>query len=133
ASGHGLALAIVVSQARTLIRVISELEPDPLQLLRRVNARLAGDLEPSRFVTAFLAFLSPDGWLHWASAGHSPVLLREKSGAPLVLLEPNAAPLAAFEELEGEDLPRQRIGKGGLLAVISDGMTDARSPAGEEF
>jgi serine phosphatase RsbU (regulator of sigma subunit) len=51
----------------------------------------------------------------------------------LRLLEPNVAPLAAFEDMDGDDVPKQRIGKGGLLAVISDGMTDARSPTGEEF
>src|SRR5256885_828434 len=45
ASGHGIAPALVVSQARTLIRALSEINCDPLWLLSRVNARLASDLE----------------------------------------------------------------------------------------
>src|SRR4051794_30244778 len=73
ASGHGLGPALIVSQARTLVRAISEMESDPHRLLVRVNARLAEDLEWGQFVTAFLGFLAPDGTLHWSSAGHGPV------------------------------------------------------------
>src|SRR5437764_22335 len=39
ASGHGIAPAIVVSQARTLARTLSEINCDPNWLLERINAR----------------------------------------------------------------------------------------------
>lgn len=53
ASGHGIAPAIVVSQARTLIRSLCEVNTDPTWLLERINSRLAMDLEDGRFVTVF--------------------------------------------------------------------------------
>ena len=69
ASGHGLAPAVIVSQVRTLVRALSEIEKHPNGLLARVNARLAQDLEPARFVTAFLGFLDTSGEIQWATPG----------------------------------------------------------------
>src|SRR5204862_610725 len=63
ASGHGIGPAMVVSQARTLVRALCEIEPDPTTLLARVNARLAEDLECGRFVTAFVGVLDSNGEL----------------------------------------------------------------------
>src|SRR5687767_5511663 len=82
ASGHGIAPAIVVSQARTLVRALSELDCDPARLLSRVNARLAEDLEAGRFVTAFMGCLSPAGELKWTSAGRSEERHVGKEGRP---------------------------------------------------
>ena len=60
---------LVVSQVRTLVRALCETEPDPLKILWRINDRLAADLEPGQFVTAFLGFISPDGSLDWCTRG----------------------------------------------------------------
>ena len=59
ASGHGLARSVIVSQVRTLVRALSEIENHPNGLLA-VNAGWQ-DLEPARFVTAFLGFLNSEG------------------------------------------------------------------------
>ena len=88
ASGHGLAPALVISQTRTLIRSLSEINCDPYWVLNRVNQRLSNDLEPGRFVTAFLACLAADGQLHWCSAGHGPMFLRPRPDAPLTTTRP---------------------------------------------
>jgi len=73
ASGHGLAPAMIVPQVRTLVRTLSHYETHPQNLFDQVNKRLALDLPPGRWVTAFLGFMSADGELHWASAGHGPM------------------------------------------------------------
>src|SRR5205085_7493757 len=75
ASGHGLAPAMIVSQARTLIRALSEIDCNPQWLLSRVNARLAMDMEDSRFVTAFAGCVGADGAVQWYSAGHGPIFI----------------------------------------------------------
>jgi len=41
-----------------------------------------------------LAFVSSDGIIHWTSAGHGPVYVREKAGEPLVSLDPPSLPWA---------------------------------------
>jgi phosphoserine phosphatase len=133
ASGHGMGPALVVSQARTLVRALCSTEPDPHELLARVNRRLCEDLEWGRFVTAFLGFLSPDGWLHWSSAGHGPALLRADPESPLDALDPPVQPLGVIEDWM-EDAPEPvRLEAGGSLALVSDGIFEAVNPAGELF
>ena len=127
--GKGQEAAAMTAAARHAIRVLAHWNPDPVDVLARVNeVILAGDYE-DRFVTAKLAYLRWDGGrLHvtLASAGHpGPALVRPDGrvdmlnggGLPLGLV-PDADPQA--EELE--------LGEDDLLFFYSDGVTDARSP-----
>ncbi|MBC8108382.1 MAG: SpoIIE family protein phosphatase, partial [Anaerolineae bacterium] len=131
ATGHGLAPALVVSQTRTLVRGVCDLQPDPFDLLACANARLAEDLRPGSFVTAFLAFISPDGTMHWSSAGHGPLLVRESHDADFRELEPPAPPLGVDSEFHGDRAEPVHFQTGGLLAAISDGVFESRSPTDE--
>jgi serine phosphatase RsbU (regulator of sigma subunit)/PAS domain-containing protein len=127
--GKGQEAAAMTAAARHAIRVIAHWNPDPADVLAKVNeVMLSGDYE-DRFVTVKLAYLRwEDGRLHLrlASAGHpGPVLVRPDGevdvpsggGLPLGLF-PDADPHA--EELE--------LGRGDLLFFYTDGVTDARSP-----
>lgn len=133
ASGHGLAPTLVVSQVRTLIRAFADIDSDPRSLIARANKRLAQDLEADRFVTAFLAFISTDGEMHWCSAGHGPILLRCGHDRHVEELQPPELPLGVMPELTGEEMPPLRIEPGGALTVISDGIFEAMNAAGEQF
>jgi phosphoserine phosphatase RsbU/P len=134
ASGHGLAPAMIVSQARTLVRGMCDIAGTPHDLLGRVNARLAQDLECGQFVTAFLAFLSPEGQLEWSSAGHGPIFLRTTPDRPLSSLDPVVPPLGVIEEWDTSESPAAvALPSGGSLIVISDGISEAMNAEGEQF
>jgi sigma-B regulation protein RsbU (phosphoserine phosphatase) len=133
ASGHGLAPMLVVSQVRTLIRAFEEIDPDPRSLLSRANTRLSADLDADRFVTAFLAFLAPDGTLEWSSAGHGPILIRCDGNCEITELVPNELPLGVMPEFTGDPVTPAALGKSGSIAIVSDGIFEASSPAGEQF
>ena len=126
ASGHGIGPALVVSQARTLIRSLSEINCDPTWLLTRVNARLASDLEPGRFVTAFMGCMGGDGELKWCSAGHGPLFIRRRPDAPIEILEPVAPPIGVLPELNCDAATTFNLEEGGMLIVMSDGVFEAR-------
>jgi CHASE2 domain-containing sensor protein len=129
ASGHGLAPAMVVSQVRTLCRSLCEFESHPQGLLDRVNRRLADDLEPNRFVTAFLGFLSPDGTLDWASAGHGPMYWSPGPGAEMLPLDSTGLPLGIQPDCFFETpIPGLMLAPGGSLVVFSDGIFEAHAP-----
>lgn len=134
ASGHGLAPAMIVSQVRTLARSLCEFENHPHGLLARINRRLSDDLETTRFVTAFLAFLSPDGKLDWASAGHGPMFWAPADSGPMIPLDSTGLPLGIMEEcfLEGPQEPLT-LGEHGSLIVFSDGIFEAHAPDGNMF
>jgi phosphoserine phosphatase RsbU/P len=136
ASGHGLAPALVVSQARTLVRALCEnlsLASTPHDILSRVNQRMSDDLDPSRFVTAFLGFLAPDGQLQWQSAGHGPILIRSSANEPIQALEAVVPPINILSELPDEPPDPMQLQSGGMLAVMSDGIFESFSPTRELF
>jgi phosphoserine phosphatase len=133
ATGHGLGPAMVVSQARTLIRGMCDLRRDPRDLLECANARLAEDLNPGTFVTALVAFVSQDGTVSWCSAGHGPLIVRASGERELRELEAPAPPLGVVHEFHAQLVEPIRLEPGGQLVVVSDGVFDARSVDGEMF
>lgn len=133
ASGHGLAPSMIVSQVRTLVRVLCDTEPNPGKILDRVNVRLADDLEAGRFVTTFLGFCFPDGRLDWASAGHGPVLWSPSTGAPLQELDTTCLPLGVTADIPQEDSAHLQLEPGGMLIISSDGIFEAPNAAKELY
>jgi len=133
ASGHGLAPAMIVSQARCLIRAMTDLKPDPQFVLSQVNTRLIDDLEWGQFVTAFLGYLSPEGVLQWASAGHGPVMSRLRPQEKLLVLDPLVQPLAINPWENESPPPPLTIAPGGSLIVVSDGIFEAANASNELF
>jgi sigma-B regulation protein RsbU (phosphoserine phosphatase) len=133
ASGHGLAPALIVSQARTLARALSEIDCDPSWVLTRMNNRLVNDLELGRFVTVFMACLESNGCLTWASAGHGPILYRPAPGQKILVLDPTAPPIGVLDEFAVDPIQPVMIACGGLLIVMSDGIFESHREDGEMF
>jgi phosphoserine phosphatase RsbU/P len=133
ASGHGIAPALVVSQARTLLRAMGDLNPDPHEMLSLTNARLSDDLEDGRFVTAFVGILDQNGLLNWSSAGHGPVLAMRTRGGPIETLNPPGPPLGVMDQFLAERCAPIQFSPGGTLLVMSDGIFEAFNPAGKQF
>jgi phosphoserine phosphatase len=133
ATGHGIAPALVVSQARTLVRAMSAHRDDPLELFHLINPRLVEDMEPGRFVTAFYANLDSSGVLQWTSAGHGPVFIRRSGTASIEALEPPAPPLGVIDPLPADATESIQLGPQGMVCVVSDGIIEAFDPAGEQF
>lgn len=128
ATGHGIAPALVVSQARALVRVLADDAFEPTEILARVNARLAADLESGMFVTAFLGIMNSTGELRWSSAGHGPVLFRRDGNSEIEELIPPAPPLGVLPEFLAEPCTAVQIGPEGWVAVVTDGITESWSP-----
>lgn len=133
ASGHGLAPTLVVSQARTLLRGLAEIDPDPHRLLARVNRRMVSDMVWGRFVTAFVGFFAPDGLVEWASAGHGPLFFRPEADGLVVTMSPTTPPLGVTDEWDAGASVFTSLAPGGSITIISDGIFEAANMAGEMF
>jgi serine phosphatase RsbU (regulator of sigma subunit)/PAS domain-containing protein len=127
--GKGQEAAAMTAAARHAIRVLAHWNPDPADVLAKVNeVMLAGDYE-DRFVTAKLAYLRWEGGrlrVTLASAGHpGPALVRPDGRVDL--LSGGGLPLGLFPDADPhtEEL---ELGEDDLLFFYSDGVTDARSP-----
>jgi sigma-B regulation protein RsbU (phosphoserine phosphatase) len=127
ASGHGLPAALVISQVRALVRTLCEMEADPLRVLQRVNRRLRQDLEPGRFVTAFLGFVSPDGTMRWCSAGQAPIIFHSAQNTQSVDAQ---MPPLGVDELTG-DTESTQLTPGGMLVLTSDGISECFNAKGD--
>ncbi len=133
ASGHGVGPALVVSQARTLARALSEIDCDPRWVLTRINSRLVNDLELGSFVTVFMGCIEGDGKITWASAGHGPILYRIGPGHPVKILEPTAPPIGVLDEFSVDETEQVCLEPGGMLIVMSDGIFESWGTNGDNF
>jgi phosphoserine phosphatase RsbU/P len=121
-SGKGLPAALSVAAIVGALRAFPELAP--AETLRALNRSLRGELAGG-FVTCCSLRLARDGTLTLANAGHLPPYLngREIDSAP-------ALPLGLIPDAEYPEL-RLRLDPGAQLTLLSDGVVEARNPAGE--
>jgi sigma-B regulation protein RsbU (phosphoserine phosphatase) len=128
--GKGVDAAAVTSLARYTLRATAIYHPDPVAVLTNLNTVLfqAHDGDPSRYCTAVIGVLTPDGndmSVTAASGGHPmPLIIRadgvvdelSRPGGPLIGIGPDMVFTAT-------DLTLHR---GDTMLVYTDGLTDAR-------
>ena len=127
--GKGQEAAAMTAAARHAIRALAYWNPDPADVLAKVNeVMLAGGYE-DRFVTAKLAYLRREGGrlrVTLASAGHpGPALVRPDGRVDV--LSGGGLPLGLFPDADPQT-EELELGEDDLLFFYSDGLTDARSP-----
>jgi phosphoserine phosphatase RsbU/P len=132
-SGKGFPAALIMASLQASLR--SRLAQDMLDLPRQlgyVNQLLYRTSESNRYATLFLGLYDDaDRRLVYANCGHNPPIVLREDGR-LQRLAPTAPVIGLLEEWDcaADEL---RLGSGDLLALFSDGITEAFSDAGEEF
>jgi sigma-B regulation protein RsbU (phosphoserine phosphatase) len=129
-SGKGPPAALLTAMLQGIFSTQSFAPVEPAEMMTRVNKALLARGIESRFATIFFAILRRDGRLTYCNAGHNPPLLfstrgvqRLETGGMIVGLFPQAT--YAQEDVQ--------LAAGDLLAVFSDGVSEALNPAGEEY
>lgn len=129
-TGKGLPAALLTAMVQGGFAGIT-LAPDLSRLVTHVNRYVWGRSEANRFATAFVGLLSDDGTLDYINAGHLPGLLMNGSGSAR-RLESGTVPIGVFPDTRFTT-ERIRLAPGDLLAVFTDGLTEAADSAHEEF
>lgn len=133
-SGKGIPAAIL---SATLDGLSYGLASDPTRIPRLqeaagvMNRYLIVKSAEERFVSLFFGVLSGDGALEYVNAGHNPPFLLRADGT-VERLRATGTVLGAFEESTYESA-RVELRPGDILILYSDGLTEAKSPAGERF
>jgi sigma-B regulation protein RsbU (phosphoserine phosphatase) len=137
ASGKGLAGALLMVEARAMIRAMASMTSSPREILAGVNRILLRDLEKGRFVTACFGLLDPARrTLTVANAGHTPLLLCRDIGRSVVPVQPKGLILGVVpDEKFATALAEETIGlkPGDRFLLFSDGVTELMNPVHEEF
>jgi len=136
-SGKGAAAALMMAECRATLRLCAAGEPSPTAVLKRVNRAIQPDMRPGMFIALFYGILDLDtNVLRFCRAGHEPTLLIRR-GATAPELLPGAGLALGLDEgplfdslLEEREVALQ---PGDLLALYTDGVTEACNTGGEEF
>ncbi|HEY3271389.1 MAG TPA: SpoIIE family protein phosphatase [Geothrix sp.] len=131
-SGKGLGPGLLMASLAAFLEAWAGRDLSTETLAFHLSKALARHTDGRRFVTAFLVLLEPaTGVVTYTNAGHNPGFLLLPDGSCLEL-ESQGLPLAM--------LPGQPYGSGtftlptgGLLALYTDGITEAANARDEEY
>ena len=129
-SGKGPAAALLTAMLQGIFSTQSFAPVEPAEMLTRVNRALLARGIEARFATIFFAILRADGRMVYCNAGQNPPLLfsaggmrRLETGGMIVGLFPHAT----------YDQEEVQLAAGDVLAVFSDGVSEALNTGGDEF
>ena len=103
-------------------------------MIHRFNEELYGPCQQSRsFLSLFLCLLDPDnGRLIYTSAGHNPGLLFTEQGAKHTMLANSGLIIGVMQDVDYNET-EMKLGKGDILVLYTDGVTEAMNKKGKEF
>lgn len=131
-SGKGLPAALMVSTIHSALRLLLSQTEVGAALVHRLNRHIAESSAPNKFITLLLAALDPErSEITYVNAGHNPGLLVRPTGE-VIELEAGGLPLGLFDNSPYQSRSVQ-LEPGDLVCIYSDGITEAVSPADEEF
>jgi serine phosphatase RsbU (regulator of sigma subunit) len=97
-----------------------------------VNRLFYKNTESNHYATAFFALYEEERRrLRWVNCGHNPPLVIRASGE-VERLEPTATVLGLFEEWDCS-LAEVELSPGDILAIYTDGVSEATGEDGDEF
>jgi sigma-B regulation protein RsbU (phosphoserine phosphatase) len=101
-------------------------------LVARINKITCANCPSNRFITFFYGVLDPTaGELSFANAGHNPPIVVRASGKSEML--EGGGPVLGVLSIAPYREERIPLGFGDLLAIYSDGVTEAVNTSGEEY
>ena len=133
-SGHNVGAALIMSEARTMIRSRSGKFSKPDELLRELNQFLYEDLTKAElFITLFYLQYQPDTRVvEYASAGHSPTLLWQATQSQCLRLDPEGLIVGVKKDFFYEK-DSYRLASGDVLLLYTDGLIEAENDQNEFF
>lgn len=122
--GRGVRAAAVMGQLRTAVRAYARIDLPPHEVLQLLDG-LAAEIDPSQIATCVYAVHDPnEGLLHYASAGHPPIIVRDADGAVQQAPEPTGPPLGTGGWVHtSSSLP---LPPGGSAVLYTDGLVERR-------
>jgi serine phosphatase RsbU (regulator of sigma subunit) len=130
-SGKGTGAALLMTVLRAAVRGHWG-EGEPAAAVARINRTVCQNVTPGKYVTFFMGRLDPDsGHLAYVNAGHNPPIIVRADGS-LDSLATGGVVLGLFEHGAYEQAATA-LGRGDVLVVFSDGVTETWNRQDEEF
>lgn len=131
-AGKGMSAALLMSSIQARVQFLAEELGDLGALMARLDRSISSNCPNNRFITMFMFVIDPaSGEAAYCSAGHNPAFVVRASGE-VETLEAVGTVLGILPDL-GYEEQTARLGPGDLIAVYSDGVTEAVRADDEEF
>ena len=131
-AGKGSPAALLMALLLAMLRTLVDEQLAPADLVARLNVQVCRQAPGTRFITLFIAFYDPmTGDMTYVNAGHTQPLLIRKNRMAERLTEGGIA-LGMFEHSTYQT-GHATIQPDELVAVYSDGITEAENPEGRPF
>lgn len=131
-AGKGSPAALLMALLLAILRTLVDEKLEPAELVTRLNVQVCRHAPASRFITLFYGVYEPaTGTLTYVSAGHMPPLLIHADGSSARLTDGGIA-LGMFEHSK-YTTGQITIQPDELIAIYSDGITEAENPDGRPF
>jgi serine phosphatase RsbU (regulator of sigma subunit) len=145
-SGKGISASLYMAETKGVVQSLAPMLPTIPDLLEATNNTLlrnspnVGSLRRS-FVTLGIVSISNDrvrgepARVHYCRAGHTPMLLVHQDGSH-EFIQPKGMAVGLMRQTLFNQVLEERcleVSPGDILVLFSDGITDARNTAGEEY
>lgn len=133
-SGHGVAPSLIMAEVRTCLWSILPGCTEIGSVIDRLNTLLHASVPDGYFATlSVVALNTRTGEVRHVNCAHPSGFILAPSGEILARLESSGLPLGCFAECLGEVAGAGTLPPGGTLILMTDGILEASSPAGEMF
>jgi phosphoserine phosphatase RsbU/P len=130
--GKSVSAALLMANVQATVRAFAPDSATPAALCSRVNSVLCSQIASGKFVTMFYGVLDAERQtFDYTNAGHlQPILVGADGRA--AQLDCSGALLGVFPDWKYET-SSVRLSAGDRLLLFTDGITEAATPAGDEF
>lgn len=140
-SDKGIPASLFMAVSKALVRAVTSLTRTfssngllPEEVLQRVNYELCRENELLMFVTLFFGVLDTQtGEVIYSSAGHNPPFLLEQTPQHTKLLSPTRGTPLGIKNTSRYQSHKLTLRPGEALLLYTDGLTEARDPAGQFY
>jgi phosphoserine phosphatase RsbU/P len=131
-AGKGVPAALLMSNLQAAVRAFAQDRATPASVCASINRLLCRNMASGRFVTFCYVYVDPSRRkLTYTNAGHNPPLVVRSNGE-VDRLVPGGTVLGVFADGAYEQ-GVFALAPGDRLVFYTDGITEGRNPAGEEF
>jgi serine phosphatase RsbU (regulator of sigma subunit) len=131
-AGKGSPASLLMALLLAMMRTLIDERLEAAELISRLNVQVCRQSPGNRFITLFYSVLNlATGELTYVNAGHTPPLLLRADGA-VERLQDGGIALGMFDQSRFQT-GRVVLQPDDLLAIYSDGITEAENPKGLPF
>ena len=134
-TGHGVDAALLMTSARTFLRMRSSQPGSISQIVNEMNRHLTRDvLDTGRFMTLLYMTIDTDnGHLRWVRAGHDPAIIYDPVQDKFEELKGSGLALGLDEEFAYKENVKAELTSGQIIAIGTDGIWEAFNSDGEMY